>query len=55
MHKMEEALYSMNKTYQDHNLKFGFKRISENDGKTMMQVCDHYLITQICIFLLLST
>ena len=40
--KMKEAMYSMNKTYQDHNLKIGVKRISENGGKTLMQICDHY-------------
>ena len=24
--KMKEAMYSMNKTYQDHNLKIGVKK-----------------------------
>ena len=24
--KMEEAMYSLNKTYQDHNLKMGVKK-----------------------------
>ena len=52
--KKKEAMYSMNKTYQDHNLKIGVKRISENGGKTLMQICDHYFTTQICIFFLLK-
>ena len=47
-------MYSLNKTYQDHNLKIGVKNISENGGKTLMQVSDHYFTTQICIFLLLK-
>ena len=52
--KMEEVMYSLNKTYQDDNLKMGLKRISEKNGKTLMQISDHYFTTQICIFLLFN-
>ena len=52
---MEEAMYLPNKTYRDHNLKIGVKRISESGGKSLMQARDHYFITQICIFVLLNT
>ena len=52
--KMDEGMYLPNKTYQDHNLKIGLKRISENGGKTLMQASDHYLTTQLSIFLLLD-
>ena len=52
--KMEEAKYSLNKTYQDHNVRLGFKRISENSGKTLMQASDHYFTTQISIFFVLN-
>ena len=31
--KMKEAMYSMNKTYQDHNLKIGFKKLVKMAGK----------------------
>ena len=30
---MEEAMYLLNKTYQDHNLKIGVKKIVEMAGK----------------------
>ena len=52
--KMAKAMYLRNRTYQDHNLKIGVKRISENGRKTLMQASDHYFITQISIFLLLN-
>ena len=50
--KMGEAMYLLNKTYQDHNLKIGVlkKSISENGGKTLMQVSDHYFTTQVYFF-----
>ena len=40
----------------DHNLQIGVQKnyCSENGGKTLMQVSDHHLTTQICIFILLS-
>ena len=50
--KKEEAMYLPTKRYQDHNLKIGVKRISENGGKILMQASDHYFTTQISIFLL---
>ena len=51
---MEEAMYLPYETYQDHNLKMGLKRISENGGKTLIQASDRYFITQISTFLLLN-
>ena len=50
--QMEEEMFLANKKFQHHNLKMGFKRISENGGKMLMQVIDQYFTTKICIFLL---
>ena len=46
-------MFLANKKFKDHNLKkMGFKRISENGGKMLMQLSDQYFTSQIFIYLL---
>ena len=37
-------MFSVNKNYQDHNLKIGIKRISENGRKNSLQVCEPIIL-----------
>ena len=50
--KKKEAMYSINKSFQGHNLKIWVKKNSKNGRKTWMQASAHYFTTQIYIFLL---